>query len=381
MQVWVVLGEMMVNGAVSTISTFCVVSGVLTAAICCFSRVFGEITQLIARPDGDRRLHERDTPLIGGLAVLVPTFLVSLIYMMFHKHEFFMQVATAASSFMLIVGVLDDRLGVSPVWRMLAATFISFVVFSIAPMFVLHSLHLWIMHVNWVIQIDPIAAPITALMIVGFLNAANMADGMNGQLLGSVLIWSAFIMAHLGFDAAIPFAMLICSTAVALVFNLRGKLFSGSAGAYAASLFVALGAIAAYRQTGGTLYAQTPVFWFWLPVFDCLRLFLTRTLQGKSPFAGDRNHFHHMLLDVMPVRFALPVYLFLLSLPGAVAELGQHWGKVALLCGMAIYAAIVGWRTVARGRDAVVAPDARSPSIMATIVSPPPTSNATQPAE
>ena len=343
-----------VVGAVSEISTYCVVSAVLTAAVCCYAQVFGAHGQLMARPDGDRRLHERDTPLIGGLAVFVPVFAVSLIYMTFHAHEFYMQVAIIASAVMLIVGVLDDRLGVSPVWRLVALTFISFVVFSVEPLFVLYSFHFWIFHVNSVIQLAPFAAPITALMIVGFVNATNMADGMNGVLLGSVLIWSAFIIVHLPLDAAVPFIALICSTAVALVFNLRGKLFSGSAGAYAASLFIALGAIAAYRQSFPILYAQTPLFWFWLPVLDCLRLFVTRMLHGKSPFAGDRNHFHHMLLDVMRARYVLPIYLVLLGAPGAFAEIGEHWGKIALLGCTTIYGAIVVWRTVRR-RQAMTA--------------------------
>ncbi len=348
------------------------VSAVLTAAICCFARVFGERAQLIARPDGDRRLHEKDTPLIGGLAVLVPAFVVSLIYMTFYKHEFFMQVAIIASAFMLIIGVLDDRLGISPVWRLVALTFISFVVFSVEPMFVLYSFHFWILHVNWIVQLAPIAAPITALMIVGFVNASNMADGMNGQLLGSILIWSALIMRHLGFDAALPFVALICSTAVALVFNLRSKLFSGSAGAYAASLFIALGAIAAYRQSYPILYAQTPLFWFWLPVLDCLRLFVTRIAHGKSPFLGDRSHFHHMLLDVMRTRYALPIYLVLLGLPGAVAEtghgdIGQNLAKIALLVCLAIYGAIVIWRTVARKQAIASVQGARSVPVFSVI--------------
>jgi uncharacterized membrane protein len=34
-----------------------------------------------------------------------------------------------------------------------------------------------------------------------------------------------------------------------------------------------------------------------LPLFDTLRVFLIRLFSGKSPFKGDRNHFHHILLD------------------------------------------------------------------------------------
>ena len=35
-----------------------------------------------------------------------------------------------------------------------------------------------------------------------------------------------------------------------------------------------------------------------LPLFDTLRVFLIRILQGKSPFAADRQHIHHMLLQM-----------------------------------------------------------------------------------
>jgi UDP-GlcNAc:undecaprenyl-phosphate GlcNAc-1-phosphate transferase len=168
-------------------------------------------------------------------------------------------------------------------------------------------------------------------MILGFVNAANMADGMNGQLLGSVALWSVFIVHYLGTDAGLPFIILICSALVTLIFNLHGRLFAGSSGAYAASLFVGLGAIAAYRLSNGTMAAQVPVYWFWLPVIDCVRLMVTRTLNGKSPFAADRNHFHHMLLNHMRARHALLVYLGLLAAPGAAAMLNEGLASVTLL--------------------------------------------------
>jgi hypothetical protein len=32
------------------------------------------------------------------------------------------------------------------------------------------------------------------------------------------------------------------------------------------------------------------------PLTDTLRIFTIRTLQGKSPFAADKNHIHHKML-------------------------------------------------------------------------------------
>ena len=34
-----------------------------------------------------------------------------------------------------------------------------------------------------------------------------------------------------------------------------------------------------------------------VPIFDTLRVFLVRILNGNSPFTADRNHMHHILLD------------------------------------------------------------------------------------
>jgi UDP-N-acetylmuramyl pentapeptide phosphotransferase/UDP-N-acetylglucosamine-1-phosphate transferase len=35
-----------------------------------------------------------------------------------------------------------------------------------------------------------------------------------------------------------------------------------------------------------------------LPVFDTLRMFFIRIMEGKSPFEGDRKHLHHVLIDI-----------------------------------------------------------------------------------
>jgi UDP-N-acetylmuramyl pentapeptide phosphotransferase/UDP-N-acetylglucosamine-1-phosphate transferase len=34
-----------------------------------------------------------------------------------------------------------------------------------------------------------------------------------------------------------------------------------------------------------------------IPVFDSIRIFIARASEGKSPFAPDRTHIHHLLMD------------------------------------------------------------------------------------
>ncbi|HEY0302449.1 MAG TPA: MraY family glycosyltransferase, partial [Rhizomicrobium sp.] len=339
-------------GDVSTIATYCVVSATLTAVISCCAQVFGRVTGLVDRPDGQRKTHEVDTPLIGGLALLVPSFAVSIVYLSLVAHAPFMVTAVAAASLMLIIGLADDLTGISPVWRLLMMMFLVFTTFSIEPIFVLHTLRLGVAGFSSAISLDPVAAPVTALVILGFINASNMADGMNGQLLGSIMIWCLFIALHLGLDTALPFIAVICSAGVTIIFNLRGRLFSGSSGAYAASLFIALGAIAAYRRGDGAVPAEMPLYWFWLPIVDCARLMVTRVLAGRSPLSGDRNHFHHMLHERGRMRYALIVYLGMLAAPGAAAEISSTLGSVVLLVCLAGYAAFVVARELRRADPA-----------------------------
>jgi UDP-GlcNAc:undecaprenyl-phosphate GlcNAc-1-phosphate transferase len=324
------------------------VSALGSALICSQAGALGLAAGLLDRPDGALKRHGMATPLIGGFALLVPSFAASAVYFVLSGGTSFMIAAIAASTVTLIVGLIDDRQGMSPVARLAMFTGVALAAFAIEPLFVIGALRFGPPDSGIGVLLGVFAVPFTALIIIGFVNAANMADGMNGQFLGSVIIWSLFIVPYLGAGAGMPFFAVICSAAVALVFNLRGRLFSGSSGAYATSIFIALGAIAAYRRSNGAMPAEVPVFWFWLPVADCMRLMVTRRLAGKSPLFGDRNHIHHILQDRMPAPFALAVYLVLLAAPGAASAAANSRlaGLAVLILCLVCYAALV----YARGR-------------------------------
>ncbi len=325
----------------SIAATYCVVSATLSAGVCCFAKTFATRTNLLDKPDGVRKLHVDATPLIGGIALLIPSFLVSSVYLLAHYHEAHLLLAVVSAALVLIVGVIDDRTGISPVWRLLVMMFIIFTAFGLEPLFVLHTLCLGVPGSGICLSLDPFAMSVTVMIILGFANAANMADGMNGQLLGSVVIWCLFIAMHLSLGSAVPFLTVVCSALVTISFNLRGKLFSGSSGAYAASVFVALGAILAYRQSNGAMPAELPMLWFWLPVIDCIRLIVRRTSLGRSPLSGDRGHFHHMLHEGTRRRYALIIYLVLLAAPGVVGEIDVRAGSATFLVCFAAYIGIV----------------------------------------
>lgn len=311
----------------------CAISATMTAGICYFAEILGRRLKLVDIPDGVRKVHAKSTPLVGGLAILVPSLAISVFRVVVHHDSSFIVVALAATFVMMLIGAADDRHNLPAGLRISAFVLLTLAALSIEPTLVLGSLHFGAAH-SPKLELGPFAIPVTALMIIGFLNAANMADGMDGQLLGSLLIWSALIAYHLGPELGVSFTALMASSAVALGFNLRGKLFSGSAGSYAGALLIGLGAIGAYHKAHGTLPALIPAIWFWLPVLDCVRLMLTRFVDGRSPFAADRNHFHHILIERFGRRAAIVLYLLLLGVPALAGE----FSLIAGLCVLAICA-------------------------------------------
>jgi len=316
------------------------ISALLTAAICLRAAEIANRTGLIDRPDGSRKLHSEDTPLVGGLAVLFPTFALALVYFGIEGMEPFVASALVACAVILAVGIEDDRVSLSVHVRFLALAGVVLSALFVEPLFILHALRLKTL--GFEIGFGIFAVPITLTILVGFVNAVNMADGINGQLLGSVLVWCSFIIIYSHPETRMPFFVLMASSSVALVFNLKGKLFSGSAGSYALPLFVGLSAIAVYRYSNGRLSAELPALWFWLPVVDCVRLFAWRMAKRRSPFSSDRNHLHHVLLENLGPQGALIAYLILLAIPGLVAIQNDSWGDVALLLCLSCYIFAIG---------------------------------------
>jgi hypothetical protein len=52
-----------------------------------------------------------------------------------------------------------------------------------------------------------------------------------------------------------------------------------------------------------------------LPGIDMLRLFYIRLKNKKNPFYGDRNHFHHLLIEKFEKKYVIIIYYLLFITP------------------------------------------------------------------
>jgi UDP-GlcNAc:undecaprenyl-phosphate GlcNAc-1-phosphate transferase len=149
------------------------------------------------------------------------------------------------------------------------------------------------------------------------------------------VIWSIALVLS-GDPLVVPVAQIVAAAAlVVLVFNLRGKLFLGDCGSYGVTFLLGLLALTAYAH--GHISIETVTVWFYIPVADCLRLIITRRLEGRSPFEPDTNHFHHRLQGKLGKRYGLAAYLACVATSSLITVLAPRFSLVCLIVLTAVY--------------------------------------------
>lgn len=166
----------------------------------------------------------------------------------------------------------------------------------------------------------PLSTIITILIVVVAINAINFVDGLDGLAAGIVCIsatatWAYSILLkqsisgdRIATTAAIA-AVLIGACLGFLPHNFHpAKIFMGDTGAMLiglvlASCFVTVTpvdptVIEGINRFGVLVPLLIPAALLVLPLIDLITAVVRRTSQGLSPFAPDRGHLHHRLLDI-----------------------------------------------------------------------------------
>ncbi|MCK9539108.1 MraY family glycosyltransferase [Dokdonella sp.] len=325
-------------------------AGAAFAATLILQRALAPLAQrldLLDYPAG-RKDHVHPTPVTGGLAMLLGV--------LFAAGMVLPQVGPGAWAFavaaglLIFIGLLDDKYDLSWHVRILAQV--------VAALMMVYYGGVRIEHLGQLFgterfALGPMSVPFTVFAAVGAINAVNMIDGMDG--LAGTLVFGALAMlgtvALLAGNHLVATHALILGGAVAgfLVFNLhfpwqrRARVFMGNAGS--AFLGFAIAWIA-FRLVQDASHPVRPALVLWLlpvPLIDCLVLMLRRVRHGRSPFAADRNHIHHLMLEAgyrpMGVVLALLVFSGLCGLAAAAAlHSGLSEGLVVAgffgLCGL-----------------------------------------------
>lgn len=255
----------------------------------------------------ERKRHEYAVPLVGGLALTVAASSVLAVVSLWLPVSADMSWWFGFSVFvMLMCGVLDDVFEL-PNW--LKALLQAMAVLPPIVFGGLKVLSLGALFGGQPVALDVLAIPFTVVALIGFINAVNLMDGMDG-LAGGIACIALSLLGVDAWFAASPNVLVVALAYGAgalgfLAYNLRtpwrrrATVFLGDAGSLVLGLVVGWCAIKLAGTSAHRFMAPMGVAWVLaLPVMDTLTVMTQRLLKGRNPFAPDRLHLHHVLVDL-----------------------------------------------------------------------------------
>ncbi len=279
------------------------------------------------------RQHAKPTPFLGGAAVLAAV-LVAGLTVGGARGRWLVVLGCAAGLWLL--GTLDDRFAVPPVWRILAE--------------VGAGVALYAANLGWTTSLPDVGdLVLTVLSVVIAVNAFNLMDNLDGAC-GSV---GAVAAAGIGALAAINGQTVIAALAFALAgacagflpWNLAGpaRIFLGDGGSMPIGFLVAALAVASARHDpGGASGLLVGALLAGLPIFDSTLVSFSRLRRGVPLVTGGRDHLtHRLLLRLHNPRAVAATVALLQALLCGMAIAGHELGKNAV-AGFALIAFIDG---------------------------------------
>jgi UDP-GlcNAc:undecaprenyl-phosphate GlcNAc-1-phosphate transferase len=334
-----------------------ITSAILSLLVCLTAPSIGSALGLLDDPKAKAHsLHLRTTPLVGGIAVLLPWGILTVgdaILVGFSSQAVDVSRPNGWLALFILaialVGALDDRFHLTARLRLavLGLMFMLFIFFN--PAFGVKDLSSPAFGIS--VPLGVFDIPFTALCLLAFTNAVNMADGRNGLVIGLSLIWSLALSFYVPADFRVMLYAVTASLLVTGFYNLKGRLFLGDSGTYGLAALIGLAGLYAHgigSEAGGISSTQLAAI-FAIPGLDMFRLIVDRVSLGISPMAGDHDHLHHRLERFIGWRLGLPVYLALAGAPILIACSGPQMGTPGLIAAIVSYGA--AWLVTRRYRQ------------------------------
>jgi UDP-GlcNAc:undecaprenyl-phosphate GlcNAc-1-phosphate transferase len=258
----------------------------------------------IDRP-GDRRVHGRATPRLGGIAILLGFFapLVVLLAaqtavadLFFAQPNHFIGLI-AGGLLVCALGALDDLRGVRAwhkLWVQCAAAATAY-----ACGFRIDAINLPFIGD---LQMGAFGVVVSALWVIAIVNAINLIDGLDG-LAGGVAFFACvtnFVVGAINHDVIVMLLSASLGGAALgfLLFNFSpASIFMGDSGSMFLGFVLATTSILGNSVKSSTTVAiLVPFVALGLPIIDTLLAMMRRVLERRSIFSADRGHIHHQLL-------------------------------------------------------------------------------------
>jgi len=275
----------------------------------------------IIAPVRDRDVHDTPTPRLGGLAMagglLAGLLLASKLPMMSAVFDGSTTIVALLSGAAIIVmlGIVDDK------WGLDAPTKLAGQVLAAGVMAFQGVAIIWL-PIGGTFVLDPLTSVLlTVIVVVVSINAINFVDGLDGLAAGIVAVAAGafFVYAYvLSVELGLQRATLATLVSVVLVGMGLGflpnnlfpaRIFMGDTGSMLLGLLLAAATITLSGQVDPSALSSgvflptllpliLPFAVMALPLVDLVLAVIRRTRAGRNPFAPDKRHLHHRLLEM-----------------------------------------------------------------------------------
>jgi len=260
---------------------------------------------------GERKIHSRITPRLGGLAVFSGFWgAVALGAVANPRFWFFDQAPVwglaIGSGIIVCVSFYDDVFGVPWFIKLSLQTAAAVVAFLYGVRFSLvtdvSQALFGAEGAGW--QLGEVLSLVgTVVWIVGVCNAMNFIDGIDALAGGlsfivSVTLFIVAIHLHQMFYAALYVALIGATLAFGRYNKFPAQVFLGDTGSTFLGFSLACISIMACHKSTTVGIVLIPVVALGVPISDTTYVILRRWVQGKSALSADRGHVYHRLLEL-----------------------------------------------------------------------------------
>ncbi len=268
-----------------------------------FARQIGAMQQ-----GGGRRIHLGAVPNIGGIAIFAG-FLVALLVGSMVRPELLdafrveLLAILLGGALMTLVGFIDDIWEVPPTMR-LSVQFVAagiLVVNGVTIDFITNYFGNYFGESAYLFFGQTLSIALTLLWVVGFTNAFNFIDGLDGLSSGIAAISSLSLLAVAvqlpDRGAAVLLLAALAGSALGFLrhnFN-PAKIIMGDSGAYLLGYVLAAVSVLGALKVTAALTVVAPIMILGVPVLNMTQVTVRRLSRGKNPTLADNDHLHDMI--------------------------------------------------------------------------------------
>jgi len=280
-----------------------------------------------------RKMHDRPTPLLGGVAIYV-SFLIIHCFFFPPYHPFFG--VLLGSTVIFFISLVNDIHELSAITRL---------AYQLIGAIIMVAFGVRISFLPPTLLGDVSEVFLTLLWIVGITNAMNFLDGLDGLLSGLCVITGIFFyvvarQVHEPYFGLLTLAM----SGIALGFlphnfpipwiylkrllqgkklrpiEGRAKIFLGDNGATFLGAFFAGISVMGDLATHNVIALTVPLLLLGIPIFDITFITIRRILERRISNLGEwlnyagKDHFHHRLVDLGFTRGGAVFFIYCVAL-------------------------------------------------------------------